>query len=41
MKEETEKVFNDLLNSKNKDITDVIMLYQPATTPKQVLQKIF
>ena len=41
MKEETEKVFNDLLNSKNKDVTDVIMLYQPVTTPKQVLQKIF
>ena len=41
IKAETEKVFNDLLNSKNKDITDVIMLYQPVTTPKQVLQKIF
>ena len=41
VKAATEKVFNGLLNSDKKDISDVIMLYQPVTTPKQVLQKIF
>ena len=41
VKADTEKVFNGLLNSDKKDISDVIMLYQPVTTPKQVLQKIF
>ena len=41
VKADTEKVFNGLLNSDKKDVSDVIMLYQPVTTPKQVLQKIF
>ena len=41
VKATTEKVFNSLLNSDKKDVSDVIMLYQPVTTPKQVLQKIF
>lgn len=41
LKERTEEVFNKLLNSSCKDISDSIMLYQPKTTPKQILQKIF
>lgn len=41
LKKRTEEVFNKLLNSSNKDISTSIMLYQPTTTPKQILQKIF
>lgn len=41
LREKSEEIFSKLLNSKNKDIADSIMLYQPKTTPKQILQKIF
>lgn len=41
VKEKVQQTFDKLLNSSNKDIKDVIMVYQPPTTPKEVLQRIF
>lgn len=41
VKEKVQQTFDKLLNSSQKDIKDVIMVYQPKTTPKEVLQRIF
>lgn len=41
LRKKSEEIFGKLLNSKSKDISDSIMLYQPKTTPKQILHKIF
>ena len=41
VKEKVQQTFDKLLNSSQKDIKDVIMVYQPKTSPKEVLQRIF
>lgn len=38
---EATNTFNELLNSKNSKISNVVMVYQPEKTPKQVLERIF
>ena len=36
-----QKTFDALLNSPDKSVKDVVMIYQPTSTPNQVLEKIF
>lgn len=41
VKKEVQDVFDSLLNSNDKKIKDCVMLYQPASSPKEVLKRIF
>lgn len=38
---QTQKVFDSLLNSNDKKVKNCVMLYQPASSPKEVLKRIF
>ena len=39
LKEQAKRVFDDLLNSKDYSVAKNVMLYQPAVSPKQILQR--
>ncbi len=41
IKEKTQQAFDSLLNSNDKKVKDCVMLYQKATSPKEVLKRIF
>ena len=41
VRENLQRVFDSYLNSPEKSVKDVVMIYQPTSTPKQVLGKIF
>lgn len=41
LQEGTQKVFDELLNSPNKKINDLVMIYQPKTSPEKVLGRMF
>lgn len=40
-KEETQKTFDELLNSPSRKINDTVMIYQPKASPEKVLGRIF
>ncbi len=41
IKERTQRTFNELLNSPDPSINDNVMVYQPKTSPEDVLKRIF
>ncbi len=41
VKKQAQTIFDSLLNSNDKKVKDCVMLYQPASSPKEVLNRIF